>query len=140
MARIIALDYGKKRTGIAVTDPMQIVSSPLTAVTAEELTDFLTDYFKKEEVETLVLGYPTQADGSPTDTTADVLELEAKLRDLFPDLEICLEDEYASTKEAMQMLIAGDTKKKKRRKKENTDMLSAVVILRRFLESRGDFF
>ena len=137
MAKIIALDYGAKRTGIAVTDELQIIASGLTTVETPKLLSFLEDYFQKNKVEAIVIGYPTRLDGSDTHNTKPVEELAVKLKNKFPAHAIHLEDERFTSSIARQSMLDMGMKKKNREKKELLDEISAVFILRSFLEQNG---
>jgi putative Holliday junction resolvase len=137
MAKIIALDYGAKRTGIAVTDDLQIIASGLTTVESPLLLKFLEDYLLKNKVEAIVLGYPTRLDGSDTHNTKPVEELALKLKNKFPVLSIHLEDERFTSKMARVSMLQMGMKKKNREKKELLDEISAVLILQAFLEQNG---
>lgn len=136
MAKILALDYGAKRTGIAATDDLQIIASGLCTVETPQLLPFLGDYFQKNKVEALVLGYPTRLDGSDTNNTKPVEELAKKLKNKYPDLIIHFEDERFTSKMARESMLQMGLKKKNRQKKEILDEISAVLILRDFLERR----
>lgn len=136
MARILALDYGLKRTGIAVTDPMQIIATALETIPTEKLFTFLENYISSEEVETIVVGFPKSLNDKDTHATAPVRTLMAALEKKFPSIDLVAEDERYTSKMAMDAMIAGGMKKKNRRKKENLDKISAVLILQSYLESR----
>ncbi|RED99570.1 Holliday junction resolvase RuvX [Marinoscillum furvescens] len=136
MARILAIDYGAKRTGIAVTDPLGMIASPLDTVPSHTLMDFLKSYFEKEEVEAVVIGMPKKVDGTPTNATPLVEAAVNRFRKLFPNKKLFLHDERFTSKMAMDAMIAGGTKKKDRRKKENIDKISATIILQSHLESQ----
>ncbi len=135
MARILSIDYGTQRCGLAVTDPLQIIASPAGYVITPNLFSHLKEYFSKEAVERIVVGYPLKADGSVTDATPAVDTFVAKARKQFPDKEIVLYDEYATSKEAVRALLAGGIKKKKRREKGRIDEMSATLILKNYLAS-----
>ncbi len=137
MARILAIDYGLKRVGLAVTDPMQIIATALETVPRHELLDYLKKYCQAEEVETFVLGFPTQLDGSDTDATEPVRKFAETLQKTFPDIRLHLHDERFSSKIALDAMIRGGTKKKYRQNKANIDKVSAVVILQSYLESKA---
>lgn len=137
MAKIIALDYGAKRTGIAVTDELKIIAAGLTTVETPKLLSFLEDYFQKNKVEAIVIGYPTRLDGTDTHNTKPVEELAVKLKNKFPEQTIHLEDERYTSKMARQSMLDMGMKKKNREKKELLDEISAVFILRSFLEQNG---
>ncbi|GAB4408714.1 MAG: Holliday junction resolvase RuvX [Microscillaceae bacterium] len=137
MARILAIDYGRKRTGLAVTDPLQIIATALDTVSTSELITFLQQYLRQETVEALVLGWPTKLDGQDTDTTSEVESLFHSLQKLFPDVPVHKHDERFTSKMALNALIEGGTSKKYRRQKANIDKVSAVIILQSFLESQS---
>jgi putative Holliday junction resolvase len=135
MGRILAIDFGTKRTGIAVTDPLKMLANPLEMVETHKLIDFLTYYFIKEEVETIVLGFPKHLDGNPNEMTPKVLSLKDRLSKLFPDKKLVLVDERFTSKMAMQSMIAMGSKKKDRIEKAgNLDKVSAAIILQSYLE------
>lgn len=135
MGRVIAIDLGTKRTGIAVTDTLKILANPLETVETSKLMDFLADYFKKEEVETIVLGYPKSLDGSDNEMTPRVISLKDRLSKTFPDKKLVMEDERFTSKMAMQSMIAMGSKKKDRKEKAgNLDKISAAIILQSYLE------
>ncbi|MEY4629247.1 MAG: hypothetical protein RLZZ595_1573 [Bacteroidota bacterium] len=135
MARILALDYGKKRTGIAVTDPLQIIASGLTTVDTQQLFDFLKAYIGKEEVEKIIIGLPYQLDGSPTDATASVLHCIRRLKNCFPTIPIVSVDEQFSSKMATRAMIDMGMKKKDRQKKGMVDEIAATLLLQEFMQS-----
>lgn len=137
MGRLVAIDYGLKRTGLAATDPMQIIASPLETIPTEQLIDWMHKYIQTEEVEGIVLGMPINLDGSETHTTVPVKKLYEKLQTLFPELTISLEDERFTSKLAQKTMIAGGMKKKDRRNKANVDKISATIILQSFMERSG---
>jgi len=137
MPRILALDYGAKRTGIAVTDPLGIISTPLDTVPSHTLMDFLKAYFEKEEVSEVVIGMPKNTDGSPTNATPLVEATVNRFRKLFPNKKLFLHDERFTSKMALDAMIAGGTKKKDRQNKGNIDKISATIILQSYLESRS---
>lgn len=135
MGRILAIDLGTKRTGIAVTDTLKMLANPLEMVETPKLIDFLTSYFKKEEVETIVLGYPRHLDGNPNEMTSKVISFKERLSKLFPDKKLVLVDERFTSKIAMQTMIAMGSKKKDRKEKAgNLDKVSAAIILQSYLE------
>ncbi|SFO71216.1 putative holliday junction resolvase [Algoriphagus ornithinivorans] len=137
MPRIIAIDLGTKRTGLAVTDPMQMLANPLETIETYRLMDFLKNYFQKEEVSTIVLGYPTKLNGTETEMTPKVLALKEKLEKAFPNLKTELVDERFTSKMAMQSMITMGSKKKDRREKAgNLDKVSAAIILQSYLERK----
>lgn len=136
MGRILAIDLGMKRTGLAQTDPLQIIASPFQTLATDELFDFLKTYVPKERVEILVLGYPTQEDGSETHMTQPVLKFKEDLAKIFPKLEVILQDERYTSKMAMEAMIKGGTSKKYRRNKANIDKTSATIMLQEYLDSK----
>ena len=137
MGRILALDYGLKRTGIAATDPLQIIASPVTTIPTKDLLPYLSDYLKREEVDTLVIGMPKRLNDTDTHATAAVVKFIQKFKSHYPQLEVVEEDERFTSKMAVQAMVAGGMKKKDRRKKENIDKISAVLILQSYLESHS---
>lgn len=136
MARILALDYGKKRTGIAVTDPLQIIANGLITVPSKTLVWFLKDYFKKEEVSTIVLGYPTDLAGRPTDATASIEKLFRQLNHLFNDKEVVLMDERLTSKISSRIISQSGMSREKRQDKGLIDKISATIILQDYLQLR----
>jgi len=135
MGRILAIDYGNKRTGLAITDPLRIIATPLDTVRTHLLLQYLKEYFSREDVTEVVLGYPTQLDQSETDVTRNVKSLELQLRGIFSDKAIHLHDERFTSKMALSAMITGGMKKKERRIKGNIDRVSATIILQSYLES-----
>jgi putative Holliday junction resolvase len=135
MSRILAIDYGKKRTGIAVTDPLKMIASGLTTVPTHELIPFLKKYFIKEPVEKIVIGYPKNLDGSATDATTLVEEGIRILRKNFPDVPVLKIDERFTSKIASQSILASGVNKKQRQNKALTDEVSATILLQDYLQS-----
>ena len=133
MSRILALDYGGKRTGIASTDPLQIIASPLITVQTEDLMDYLTEYIAKEDVSELVVGQPTRHDGSFSGIEKYILEFIEKFKKKFPAIVVHRINEMYSSKDAMQALIASGVKKKDRRDKKLLDSTAATLLLQEFL-------
>ncbi len=136
MARILAIDFGKKRCGLAATDNDQIIASAIGHQLTTDLFAFLKNYFLKEVVEKVVLGYPTKSDGSDTDSTQAIRDFKKKFEKQFPDKQIVLHDEAYSSKLAMDAMVMGGMKKKKRREKGNVDAVAATIILQSYMESR----
>lgn len=134
MARVIAIDYGTKRCGIAVTDPMQLIASGLTTVDADKLLVFLEDYFKLEAVELVLVGEPKQKDGTPSGVEIHIQEFIAKFKATFKDLEVARHDERYTSKMAFQTMIDSGISKKKRRNKALVDQISATLILQDYLQ------
>ncbi|MGB0176088.1 MAG: Holliday junction resolvase RuvX [Owenweeksia sp.] len=136
MAKLIALDIGQKRTGIAETDFLQMVASPRETVATETLLDHLIAMMKEERFETIVVGDPRGLDGGDSDNSERVREWVAKLSEAFPEIELELEDERFSSKMAKGLMLEGGMKKKQRRQKGEVDKLSAAVILQSYLNRR----
>ena len=136
MGRIMAIDYGKKRVGLAVTDLMQIISSPLTTLPVAEIESFLLDYTKKENVDEFVVGYPVQMNNKPSESVKYIDPFLKKLGKLFPAIPVHLADERFTSKIAFRAMIEGGVKKKGRRDKSIVDKISASLILSAFLEKR----
>ncbi|MEO9872915.1 Holliday junction resolvase RuvX [Ekhidna sp.] len=135
MPRILAIDYGAKRTGLAVTDPMSIIASALDVLPSHTLEEFLKSYFQKEEVVRVVIGMPKNTDGRDTNATPLVQAFINRFKKVFPSMELVLHDERFTSKMAMDAMIAGGMKKKDRRNKGNVDKVSATIILQSYLES-----
>lgn len=132
----MAIDYGAKRTGIAVTDPLVIIASALTTVRSHTLMDFLKEYFNKEEVSEVVFGMPKKMDGTDTNATPLVQAAINRFKKLFPEKKLVLHDERFTSKMALASMIAAGSKKKDRRNKGNIDKVSATIILQSYLETR----
>ena len=136
MGRILAIDYGKKRVGVAVTDPSQIIASPLETVLSHEIFDFLKKYMEKEQVDCIVVGYPRQMNNEPSESVRYINPFLKGLERKFPEMNIQLFDERFTSKIAFQAMIDGGVKKQKRRDKAMVDRISASLILQSFLEHR----
>lgn len=134
MGRILGIDYGQKRVGIAATDPAQIIASALTTVKSNEIFDFLHHYFSKEKVDYVVLGYPLQMNNQPSEAFYYVKQFETAFKRRYPDMKLIREDERFTSVMAEKAMIAGGMKKKERQKKENTDKISAAIILQSHLK------
>ncbi|PZX50526.1 Holliday junction resolvase RuvX [Algoriphagus chordae] len=135
MPRILAIDLGTKRTGLAVTDPLKMLANPLETVETSTVLDYLKSYCEKEEVDTLVLGYPTRLNGQDNEMTPKVITMKDRLSKAFPDKKIELVDERFTSKMAMQSMISMGSKKKDRKEKAgNLDKVSAAIILQSYLE------
>jgi putative Holliday junction resolvase len=132
----MGIDFGTKRIGIAVTDPMQIIASPLTTVANIAFNDFIDDYTKKESVEAFVVGYPKQMNNTPSKSAQHVEPFVKKLKKRFPEIMIMLVDERFTSVMAMQSIIDGGVKKSDRQDKAMTDKISAALILQSYLDSR----
>jgi putative holliday junction resolvase len=137
MGRILAIDYGLKRTGLAVTDPLKIIASPLETISTDTLTAWLKNYIAKEDVERIVIGMPVKHDLSDTHTSDPVRKLIEHLRSEIPSIPLSLEDERFTSKIARQTIIMGGMKKKDRRDKSNVDKISAAIILQSYLSKTG---
>jgi putative Holliday junction resolvase len=133
MGRIMSIDYGMKRTGLAVTDPMQIIATALDTVESEKLMTYLSSYFKKEQVDALIIGMPKNLRNLDTDMTQPVRELIIRLRKSFPELPIHEIDERFTSSIAQSSMIESGMKKKDRQVKGNVDKISAVLILQDYL-------
>ncbi len=133
MAKIIALDIGGKRTGIAETDPLQIIASPRETVDTHDLIPFMEGIFNEEEYETIVIGDPKNLQGGDSHNSQLVRQITDKLRKKFPEMKIVLQDERYSSKMAVQSLIDSGVKKMKRREKGEIDKVSAAIILQSYL-------
>lgn len=136
MARILAIDYGTKRTGIAVSDPLQIIGSGLETVPTSELMAFLKKYLVEEEVETIVVGEPMYPDGNPAQIAHLVKGFVNQLRKAFPEVEIAMQDERYTSEEAKEVILKSGARQKKRRDKSLVDKVSAAIILQAFMEKR----
>ena len=134
--RILAIDYGKKRTGIAVTDPMQIIASGLTTVPTHGLMDFLLDYVRQEKVERIVIGHPKQMNNEDSESMKYIVPFMNQLKKKLPDVPVELFDERFTSVLAHQAMLAGGLKKKARQNKALVDEISATIILQSYLESK----
>ncbi len=134
MARLMAIDYGMKRCGIAVTDPLQMIARGLTTVAANELEAYLKSYFKTEEVEAVVFGKSINLEGEENPVHAAAKKFADRLQKAFPELKIYWEDERFTSKEAIQVLIKSGVPKMKRRNKSLLDEVSATLILQAYME------
>ena len=135
MPRILCIDYGKKRTGIAVTDPLKIIASPLTTVETKNLFPYLKNYFQKEEVELVLIGEPKNWDESDTHATPLVHQFIQKFKKDFPLMKIETVDERYTSKLASQAMVQMGMKKKERQKKENVDQIAAAIMLQEYLKT-----
>lgn len=136
MARIMAIDYGSKRTGIAITDELQMIASGLTTVSTSELLSFLVDYYEKEKVALILVGEPKQKDGSHSDIEMDIKKFLEKLSKAIPDVVVERVDERYSSKMAFQTMIDSGLKKKQRRNKALIDEISATILLQEYLYNK----
>lgn len=135
MARILSIDYGKKRTGLAVTDPFQLIAGGLATVASKSLPEFLKTYMQQEKVERIIMGEPRQIDGSPSENYARVQEVLKKLRAAFPDIPIETYDERFTSVLAHQAMLTGGLKKKERQNKALVDEISATILLQSYMEA-----
>jgi len=135
LARILSLDIGKKRTGIAATDPLQIIANGICTIPTNDIIIFLTDYLSKEKVERLVVGYPKQMNNQPSEAVNYINPAINRIKKAFPELPITLVDERFTSKIAFQTMIDGGVKKKDRQNKALVDTISATIILQSYLES-----
>lgn len=133
MSRILAIDYGGKRTGIATTDPLQIIATPLSTVPTDQLLEYLTTYMGKEEVSSLVVGQPTRHNGSFSAIEQDILVFIQQFQKKHPEVKVHRINEIYSSKDAMKTLINSGVKKKKRRDKKLLDSTAATLLLQEFL-------
>src|SRR5579871_5421116 len=136
MSRILAIDYGLKRTGIAVTDPLQIIATGLTTVESPKLISFLKDYFKKENVELILIGEPKNLDDSDTHATPLVRQITEKIKKEFPSIPLKMVDERFTSKMASRAMIDMGMKKKQRQNKALIDEISATIMLQEYLQNR----
>lgn len=138
MSRILAIDYGKKRTGIAVTDPLCIIANGLATVSTSELFEFLSQYITKESVGRIVIGKPIQPNGQPSENLARVEQFVNRWRKIHPELPIDYYDERFTSVIAHQAMITGGVKKKTRREDKGlADEISATIILQDYMKSKG---
>ena len=135
MARILSIDYGSKRTGIAVTDPLQIIAGGLTGIHTKDLEKFLTEYFKKETVELVIIGHPTNWDDSDTHATPLVKAFINRFKKIFPTMPIVKVDERYTSKLAVQSMVQSGMKKKDRQNKNLVDEIAATIMLQEYLNS-----
>lgn len=136
MARILALDYGTRRTGVAVTDPFQLIASGLTTVATDELWDFLEHYLQEEDVERIVVGEPRQMDNTPSEVEGAIGAFLRDLNKKYPKIPVSRQDERFTSKMALRTMVEGGVKKKKRRQKETLDQISATLILQSYLSRK----
>lgn len=137
MGRILAIDLGTKRTGLAVTDSLKLIANPMETIPTHQLEEFLKKYLSKEDVETIVIGLPKRLDNTDNEMTPRVMALKSRLAKLFPMLNLALVDERFTSKIALQTMIDMGSKKKDRREKEgNLDKISATIILQSYLQQQ----
>ncbi len=136
MGRILSIDYGNKRVGLAVTDPLQIIATRLTTVSAEEIWGYLSEYFEREVVELVLVGYPKQLNNEPSEAIRYINPFLKKFQILYPTMPLKLMDERFSSKLAFQTMIDAGVKKKDRQNKATIDGVSATIILQSYLEGK----
>jgi putative Holliday junction resolvase len=134
LGRIISIDYGRKRTGIAVTDPFQLIANNLETVKSDEVFDFLNNYFEEESVDKIVVGYPRRLNNIPSESVKFIDPFINKLKKMYPEKEVILMDERFTSKIALQSMVDGGLKKKQRSDKGLIDKLSANLILQSYLD------
>ena len=136
MGRILAIDYGTKRTGIAVSDPLRLIAGGLETVPTKELERWLAEYLSREDVSTIVVGKPMRMDGSPSETMRFIRPLVARLRRCFPAIEVVLYDELFTSVIAHRAMLDGGLHKMARRDRALVDRISATIILEDYMSSR----
>ena len=136
MARILAIDYGKKRTGIAVTDPLQIIATGLNTINSHELIPFLKNYFIKETVELIIIGMPYNLDESETHGTAPAKNALERIQKAFPQIPLQTVDERYTSKMAVNAMIEMGMKKKDRQVKGNVDVIAATIMLQAYMDHK----
>ena len=135
MGRILAIDYGRKRTGLAVTDMLRITANPLLTIETNQLMNWLTDYFAREQVDEVVIGHPTQMNGEESESMNYIRPFMGNFRKHFPDKPITMYDERFTSVLAHQAMLAGGMKKKDRQNKAVVDKIAACIILEGYMES-----
>lgn len=130
----MAIDYGSKRCGLAVTDPLRLIASGLTTVDRSDIFDYLSDYFSKEEVDLVLIGQPKRHDGSFSEIETEILKFVEEFGQKYPSLEVKRMDERFTSKMAFQTMIDGGLSKKQRQNKALVDQISATIILQEYLE------
>jgi len=136
MSRILAIDYGQKRTGLAVTDPLQIIANGLTTVPTAQLEAFITDYVKREEVERIVVGLPRQNSGEYSENMRRITPFVNRLKKVLPNIPVEMVDERFTSVLAHRAMLDAGLKKKDRQNKALVDEISACIILQSYMESR----
>ena len=137
LGRIVGIDYGRKRVGVAITDPLQIVAQGITTVNSAEIIEYLKNYFAKEQVDLVVVGYPRQMNNMPSDGARFVQEFLNRMKKVFPEMPLITVDERFTSKIATRAILDSGAKKSDRMNKELVDMVSASIILQSYLESRS---
>lgn len=136
MGRILGIDYGRKRTGVAVTDPLKIVAGNLATVPTHTLMQFIKDYIERESVERIVIGQPTQLNGEPSESMKYITPFVNRLKKELPDMPVVMYDERFTSTIAHQAMIDGGMKKSDRRDKARVDAIAATIILNDYLQSK----
>ena len=136
MARVLSIDYGRKRVGLAVTDPEQIIANRLTTIPTHTIWDFLNEYFQKEKIETVVVGYPKQMNNEASEAVRYINPFLKKFQKQYPEMKLEILDERFTSKMAFQTMIDGGLKKQKRQNKGLIDGISATIILQSYLEHK----
>ena len=136
MGRLLAIDYGRKRTGLAVTDPLRIIATPLETVPSHQLLEYLKKYCASEPVDAFVIGMPKTLKNEDSEIAPQVRQFIIKLREAFPEKPVHEADERFTSSIAQQAMLAGGMKKKDRQDKSNVDKISATIILQSFMNAR----
>jgi putative Holliday junction resolvase len=136
LGRILAIDYGRKRVGLAVTDPLKMIANALTTIHSKDIWDFIKEYLEKENVECIVVGYPKQMNNQASEAVRFINPFLKRLTKLYPEMEVKLVDERFTSKMAHQTMIDAGLKKKARQNKALVDTISATIILQSYLEQR----
>ena len=136
MARLLAIDYGKKRPGLPVTDELQIIANGLTTVATSSLVDYILDYVKREQVERIIVGMPKQMNNEPSENMCRIVPFVNRLKKLLPAIPVEYHDERFTSVLAHQAILASGIGKMARRNKELVDAVSATIILQSYMESR----
>ena len=134
MGRLLAIDYGRKRTGLAVTDVLRITANPLLTIETKELTNWLTDYFARENVDEVIIGHPTQMNGQESESMKYIRPFMGEFKKRFPTMPITMYDERFTSVLAHQAMLAGGMKRKDRQDKAVVDKIAACIILEDYLE------
>jgi putative holliday junction resolvase len=137
LARVLSIDYGLKRVGLAVTDPMQIIANSLTTVETPQIFDYLKKYFAAEKVEKVIVGLPKQLNNQPSESMPWVEKFVSDFTKLFPEIPVQYIDERFTSKMAVQAMVQGGMKKKDRQNKAMIDTLSATILLQSYLDSKS---
>lgn len=137
MGRVLALDIGRKRTGVAVTDPLRIIANGIETIPTHTVIEFLSEYLSKEGVDTIVIGYPRQMNNQLSEAVTYIQPVINRIKKVFPNMIIELVDERFTSKIAFQTMIDGGVKKKDRQNKALVDTISATIILQSYMEGRN---